>query len=113
MKTGTTDAGRKNYPIEEQLADCYSFLGIPWENNMYLTEEKMLAIENSLNGLFVWVEHPGFVQNIPQFKVTGQFPFQGQKTNIALDEYTKLILAEQTRHTIEIREKATGRLLFN
>ena len=72
----TYDGKMMQYPMEEQIANCYSYLN--WtashKDPFDMTEEELAAAEKELQECvpgFSWVAHTGYSQMVPQDNETG------------------------------------------
>ena len=62
---------KKSYLIEDQINACYKFLHIPMKNAHDMTENEIELAETFLSRYFRWVNHPDYIQNIPEHIRTG------------------------------------------
>lgn len=61
----------KYYPIEDQVNDCFAFLGKAMPDAHGMTEQELADAETWLSGQFTWANRPGFVQAVPVHVATG------------------------------------------
>lgn len=59
------------YPIEDQVNDCFAFLGKSMPDAHGMTEQELADAETWLSGQFTWVNRAGFVQAVPMHVATG------------------------------------------
>ena len=63
---------KKYYPMEEQINDCYAFLGIKKKDAHDMNEAEMEDCEIGLGKHFEWVEHEECYQLVPKHIETGK-----------------------------------------
>lgn len=59
------------YPIEEQINDCFDFLGKPHKDAFEMDEAEISMVEAELRKSFCWVKHPDYAVLIPKHIESG------------------------------------------
>jgi len=67
--------GKVHYPIEQQVDDCYKYLGMERKSAYDMTEDEISAAEREREQYFKWVEHPKCAQMVPQHIESGKILF--------------------------------------
>ena len=60
---------RYNYPLEEALSNVCNVIGYkPQKPIITMNEDDLSQLEKELNPYINWVEHPNYIQLVPQLK---------------------------------------------
>lgn len=59
------------YCIEDQINDCFRFLGKQRKDAHEMNEYELEMAENEVAKEFCWIEHPAYIQSIPKHLSSG------------------------------------------
>lgn len=59
------------YAIEDQINDCYRFLGWCRKDAHNMNDDELFMAERELEKEFYWIKQSGYIQNIPQHIASG------------------------------------------
>lgn len=62
---------KDDYFIEDQVNDCFHFLGKKQKDAHEMDERELSEAEREVANDFTWVEHPNYIQFVPKHIVSG------------------------------------------
>lgn len=62
---------KKSFYIEDQVNNCFRFLGQQRKDAHEMNEQELLEAESELAKEFCWIEYPDYIQSVPKHISSG------------------------------------------